>query len=260
MIFNAMFYEGTLAILILIVYFYIEPKYQNSKEKGFFSFRTICNLIIMLPFAEFIIGFLLQSNQCSLTNKFCFAVPDIFRHTLWYDIFYLRVNDAGNGAHWLDYMFLPILFFITFWVTKDAFFSALNAGFMVFLHEVIWFITYWFEYFQYFKTEGWLNDIAFFILVCTIGFIGIKKYSKRYSWIWFYYGIAWYCVWILYWLFDFGLHVTVINNSNLGNSQQFLETIYYNNFSINALEVFSWIIIFTVFLVNILKLRRELNY
>ena len=255
MIFNALFYEGTIAISILLLYFYVEPK-LNIPSKNFISTYNALRCLIALPFAEFLLGFILQSQSC-LNKPLCYGVPDIFQHSIIYDIFYLRVNDTGNGAHWLDYMLLPILFFITFWVTKDAFFSALNAGFMVFLHEVIWFIAYWFEYFQYFKTEGWFNDIAFFILVCTIGFVGIKKYGKRYSWMYFYYGIAWYCVWIFYWLFDFGLHVTVINNSNLGNSQQFLETVYYSNFTINAFEVFSWLIIFTVFLVNTLKLRSN---
>ena len=259
MILNALLYQGSLAIIIAVLYFYVEPRLKH--EKGFFASRNIVSMFLMIPFAEFFVGFLLQAEGCSPDNKFCIAVPDLFRHSVFYDIFYLRVNDTYNGAHWIDYMFLPLLFFFTWFLTKDAFFSALNSAFMVFVHETIWFAFYWVAYYQKYQYEGWFNDFAFFLLVGVIGAIGIIKYGKRYySNQWFLnFGLSVYVTFLVYWYIIDDFKVTVINNTALGDSLKFLVTQWYNDPLTNELEVFSWVIIFLIFVVNIYLVKRKEN-
>ena len=245
---SALLYEGILAISFLFLYFWIEPRV--SKNKKSFMYVAFCALI-SLPFIQFLVGFILQSQSCETKNNFfCVGTPDIVTHSFYYDIVFLRVNDTINGAHWIVYMFLPILFFITFYFTKDVFYSALNAGFMVFIHEVIWFLFYWLRYFDIFMNEGWFNDIAFFMLVCSIGFIGLKKYGKYYSTTFFFFGLFVYLAYLELWFLN-GFKVTVINNTALGNSRLFLETIWYNDPTTNFWEIGSWVIIFSVFVINI---------
>src|SRR5689334_19494205 len=103
MIFSAILYEGILSICALVLYFYVEPRF-NVEGKGFFSSKNICTIIISIPFMQFLVGFIFQSQTCETANNYlCFGYPDILNHSLFYDIFYLRVNDTFNGAHWLDY-------------------------------------------------------------------------------------------------------------------------------------------------------------
>lgn len=255
MILDALFYEGTLSVMLLIAYFYFEPKF-NVPSKKFLSMYNACRMLIALPFAEFLYGFILQDKAC-LGQPLCYGTPDIFQHNLTYDIFFLRVNDTSNGAHWIDYMLLPIIFFLTFYLTRDAWFSALNAGFMVFLHEIIWFAFYWVEYYNIYQTEGWLNDIAFFLLVSMIGFIGFVKYRK-----WFvnafFIGVAIpvYIFYLALWYVMDGLKVTVINNTALGSSTQFLITQWYNDLATNQWEVYGWILIFGLFTINLFWVKH----
>lgn len=251
MIFSALLYEGGLSIALLVAYFYVEPKF-NIPTKKFLSMYNGLRMLICLPFAEFIYGFLLQDQAC-LNKPLCYGIPDIFQHNLTYDIFYLRVNDTVNGAHWIDYMFIPIIFFLTFYFTKDAFFSTLNAGFMVFVHETIWFGFYWLAYFQYFVSEGWYNDLAFFILVSTMGFIALKKYGYYYKNSVMAFGTLLYTSFIATWYFAWQMKVTVINNTQLGNANNFLATQWYGNFTTNAFEVYSWVIIFAIFVLVIIE-------
>lgn len=251
MIFNALVYEGGLALAAMVFYFYVEPRYNS----GFM--KIAWKLIIPLPFMEFLIGFLLQSQACSPDNRFCVSIPDIFRHSLYYDIFYLRVNDTTNGAHWIDYMFLPLLFFFTYLLTKDAFFSALNSAFMVFYHEVIWFAFYWFKYYTAYQYEGWMNDFAFFLLVCTFGVIGFVKYRDYFRSKRFFLVTASYVLFLVYWYVKDNFEVTVINNTQLGNSLKFLITKWYYMPIPNQDEVISWVIIFSGFLINTYLVWRK---
>lgn len=297
MIFNALVYEGSLAIAALFFYFYVEPKYNNSeyfidwrgfKEKRKFliqlcsklpkgkywiegfkvSNSMIFSLLLGLPFMEFFVGFMLQSNACKAISSYsqifetpskflCVAVPDLFSHSLYYDIFFLRVNDTVNGAHWIDYMFLPAIFIFTYHLTRDPFFSALNSAFMVFYHEVIWFAFYWFKYYTAYQYEGWFNDFAFFLLVCTFGVIGFVKYrdyflTKRF------FGVSTaYILFLVYWYLKDNFEVTVINNTHLGDSLKFLITQWYYLPIPNQDEVISWVIIFSGFLLNVWLVSRS---
>lgn len=261
MIFNALIYEGILTLCAFVFYFYVEPKYNNSNvfftvNKRAFTNRDVFSLFVALPFMSFFVGFLLQDQAC-INKPLCYGIPDLFQHSLYYDVFYLRVNDALNGAHWLDYMLLPIMFIVTFHYTKDSFFSALNAAFMVFIHEIIWFVMYWTVYYFAFQYEGWLNDFAFFMLVCGIGIIGFVKYKKYYWNKIFALGLVIYSAFLVFWYFADNFEVTVINNTQLGNNLEFLITQWYYLPLPNELEVFSWLIIFEVFLVNVWFVLRK---
>ena len=95
MILNALILEGTISMCLLFAYFYVEPKF-NKPSNNFLSMYNALRIVICLPFAEFLYGFLMQSDACKAGNNLCFATPDIFSHSLMYDIFYLRVNDTPN--------------------------------------------------------------------------------------------------------------------------------------------------------------------
>lgn len=264
----ALFFETVLASCILFLYFYIEPRFNKKTKKSrihfvdfyfvylyiepkFLSMYNVFRMIIILPFMEFILGFLLQAKSCTTGSfSFCIAKPDIFTHSLFYDLFFLRVNDQPNGAHWIDYMFIPILFFITFYFTKDAFFSALNSAFMVFTHEVLWFIPYMIKYAPYLQYEGVISDVAFFILVGTIGFVGFTKYKRYYLNLTIFSGLGVFIGYLIAWYFLFNYQITTVNNVFLNSGSQFLQTQWYYSPVVNEIEVISWITIFLVFLVN----------
>ncbi len=247
--YQASYYLCALAIFLLFSFFFIEPRWNTTKiliqTKTYrVRHRDIAMCLTSIPFMYLLIGFLLQS-------------PELLRHSVSYNIFFLRTQDNVNGAHYFDYLMIPIMYFIALFLFDfDGFYSALTAGFLAFVHESIWFVFYYLTYGQYFNSNEAIWDFSFIIFISTVAFIYVKKYPSRIKTKVFGLGVACYVLFLELW-YSQGFKVTVINNTSIGNVKNFLSTVWYWDKSTNEFEVFSWIIIFCVFLLNLFYVRNR---
>ena len=90
-----------------------------------------------MPFALFFCYLILQDSSCN-GQFFCYHSPDILKHSIIYDIFFLRAGLAPENSHLFSELLVPLLFFPLMFALKDVKRAFILSAFFPFWHEIIW--------------------------------------------------------------------------------------------------------------------------
>ncbi len=212
-------------------YLVLEPYLERNKKHDLVRtfFKLSFSVVMLTVLLHLIVGA-------------SWRIPDSLEN-LWYDLFIIRVNNMPNGAHVWSYVTIPVLYFVILLWSKDEWYSFGVSVFHVFLHEGIWFVFYYLEYWGEINWETeFYADLTFLMLICTFGVIYSIKYSlKSLSLViggLFFFDFIWFC---------FGMPITSTNSRD-----QMLEyglTIWANDLSVNAVEVVGWLLSLVLMLV-----------
>ncbi len=215
-------------VTLWVLWFKTEPKYNHKLNKN--------NFLSVLFWLIYPISMLfLAANIVASTS---WRYPFFEQNNLFFNLFMTRVNNQETTAHSISYLTIPIFFFYCLYRTKDSWRSALASAFIVYLHESIWFVFY---YLNYWNTINWqteiIADVNFLLLICTFGQIYYKKYGFSNK-VWGIVGSQ--IVYDIFW-FAIGFPITCTNNSDA--MIRFGVTQWIDNLLVNMLEVGGWLIL-----------------
>ena len=167
-------------------------------------------------------------------------------------LIFARAGGTPNGAHLLSYIPLPLLGGWVAWkFRKDdpgnsylgaVYLGILVVGFGLAIHELLWIIFYFIQYYgmlALFAGSNFIEDI-FFSVMCLMLIVALWKYPfrklpmKTFLWPSVAYLVLMF-VWWAYW----GLPVSTINNYQFGQGV-YETTKWWADPFVNGVEIFSW--------------------
>jgi hypothetical protein len=204
------------------------------------------DLFFILGFSFFLFWLLGQSVDTCNGAFFCIGKPDIFNHSLVYDLVFLRAGAQQSGSHWFSEILIPILFFFTMFYTKNVKFGFIQAAFLTFWHEFVWLIPITLYRWQFIGSSF---DSPELILLGTSNIVAFWLFRKIYFTKAFALLNIPYVLYLGYWYFAAHMEITVVYTT---------PTPYYYNFLPNALETGGWFIVFCMIVANtvIIKYRH----
>lgn len=213
------------------------------------SFKTLqknqkLNLAIDLTIIFLISGFMfnliLQDTSCN-GNFFCWSNPDFLKHSLVYDILFLRAGLSPQNAHWSVELLVPIFFFVSMFVSKSVKFAVAYTGFWACYHEFTWSLSQ--MLYRYGQTAIWeilLSIVVFSVIIMkpklflNKSFLIVTLLMLSFLGAWFY--------------FD-NLNVTV----GLQPNQINVMTDNYDSWLTNFFEVGYWYLAFILLVLHIIR-------
>ena len=207
-----------------------------------------------VPFGLFLIYELGQNTDCSNIiniSKTIYlsgcqvGIPDIFRHSLYYDYFFLRGGVGLIGSHWSSQLFLPLLYFACLIISKGNYkFSFIMAFFYLFYHESQW------SLFQLIYNGGeYIADFVWILILCAGMALSIFCYHKFFLKKEFAILTSIYWFYLEYWQIVDSLRVTIVGTG---------PTIWYYSFVTNFFEVNGWALCLAILLAYTFIFRKEI--
>jgi hypothetical protein len=195
-----------------------------------------------MPFALLFCNLILADQTCN-GNFFCYHSPEILKHSLYYDVFFLRAGLANQlvVSHWFSELLIPILFFSLMFLLKDVKRAFLLAGFYPFWHELQWTIVQH----AYAKSTYAFGEYVWIGLAVAMSCIAIYAckeilFTKTFL-ILNFLNFGFLACWVY---FD-DMNVTVF-----GLGKQAAISIYYYQFETNFFEVGDWFVVFMIIFVS----------
>jgi hypothetical protein len=205
--------------------------------------RTTCAFLVGLTFFIVLtdIGWLTAWNQ--------YIAPDPN-----YLMFFLMARASGqpNGAHLPSYVSVAALGVYAAWRFRDSMYSVsadfyqaiLLVGFVVGVHEGLWLIAYFFNYYVVLGlalTSNFVED-AFFGIMCIMLIVAYWRYpNRKIPMRLFALPVAFYTAYLEVWS-AFGLPVSTINNWVIGQGI-YGTTQWFLNPMVNGVEIIGWLLI-----------------
>ena len=218
----------------------------------------VVDCLLMMPFALFFCYLILQDSSCN-GQFFCYHSPDILKHSIIYDIFFLRAGLAPENSHLFSELLVPLLFFPLMFALKDVKRAFILSAFFPFWHEIIWTTV---EHFYVGSNAGiyfgGLKLGEFLWIILTLLMSGLAIYVCK--------EILLTKVFLLmnlvnleflacWWVFD-SMNVTVTAPVN-----GIILSPFYHQFLTNFFEVGDWITVYFVILITVIYfIYRHPNY
>lgn len=165
--------------------------------------------------------------------------------------FFLMARASGqpNGAHLPSYIAMALLgTFVAFKYRKgyfaDAFQGIMVVGFAVAVHEGLWMIAYWGQYYGVLGlAEGanFIEDFFFFVMSLMLIYTYWKSPLRTIPLRWFAWPVIIYSAFLFVW-FAIGLPITTVNNFQVGQGV-FGVTQWFAVPWVNGIEIASWLLI-----------------
>lgn len=200
-----------------------------------------------------------------LTGTFYIVLSDIGWLDAWnlygadYRQLFLMARASGqpNGAHLPSYISICFLGFYMAWkhrkgVFLDTYQGILVVAFAVGVHEALWLVAYFAEYYIALGLAVGANFIEdfFFLVMCAMLIGGFWKSSLRTIrlkiFVW---PIIVYSGFLFVW-FSIGLPISTVNNWQVGQGVYGV-TKWFSDPFVNGIEISSWLLIAASFLVVI---------
>jgi hypothetical protein len=184
---------------------------------------------------------------------------------LEYDLILARSNGQPNGAHLFSYTLIPVLGLYVAMKYREkgdlpnSYLGLLVCALGVAIHESIWITAYYFQYWTFLDWglfDNILKDVFFFSMLLVFFYIYVKFPFQKIPIRTFLWPTVIYTVFILYWL-AIGLPITIINNFNLGQGVFMQTTLWADPFT-NALEVFSWVLLYALMFLAVWRLEKNI--
>jgi len=189
---------------------------------------------------------------------------------LEYDLIFARANGQPNGAHIVSYLGVVAIAWIVAVKYRDGpfpelFLGGLTGAFLVAIHEGIYIPFYYIQYAQYLDWSlltNVLKDISMFSEMVLFIF-AFKNYPfqkmnlKMFTLPAFFfaaYCVDWFFVPILFGYSPFP--ITIINNFKYGKTV-YMETAYWADPAVNAIEVVSWVFAFLLMAIAIMGGKKK---
>lgn len=243
---------GLESLELVLVYFTFTKGIEyllNSKHQFIRNKEIVIRLGIMIYFFSLLIGilFTILSNTINLQ----------------YILYFERVSQFYT-AHVSTDILIPILFFtictISYLKEKDitkidTYFASAFTMLMAFTHELIWNSIAFFYYPQvnftfYLTTESSYIE-AIIMLTLLVYKLKSDWFSIKALALTMLVNIPYYIFWV-----SLGFPITVLELTR----GYYIKIEYFQSLIVNQIEVHSWILIFTVFLLNLLVYKPHLVY
>lgn len=211
--------------------------FKTLQKNRKLNFVIDFSLIIFV--SAFLFNLLFQDTDCN-GNFFCYSNPDFLKHSIEYDILFLRAGLNPQNAHWSVELLIPIFFFITMFITGRVKFAGIYTVFWLCFHEILWGITQ--LYVNYPFSLIWIILLSI-IVVSTI----MIKPKLFVNWSF----VIVYCLSVSFlgtWASIDNLHVTVTIENGI-----VVLTDYYNSMVTNFFEVGLWVIMFILLVLHIIR-------
>ena len=236
------FLEESLSILgVVIVYVWIRPFLlkHNHIVLGLYHRESALRASITV----FIITYLGVAPVISLIEN---------SKGLVYDFIFLRTGDLGSARVSTQLVILA-LFLLSYYITRDVYFSSAFSLFMAFFHEMVFQILFELTPNAHLQGEFYsiVQLLSYLQASIALGFLSKKLGSSYYQQV-----SKWISLWLVYmliWFTFFNYNITVFNFSY----KVFTQTVYYSSLSVGFLEWFSWYGIFAIFVYALIKVKYK---
>lgn len=198
------------------------------------------DLASMIMASFFLFNLVFQDTDCK-GNFFCWSNPDFLKHSVTYDIFFLRAGLSQQNAHWSVELLIPVFFFVVMFAIKSVKFSVLYLAFFLCYHELLWSLSQ--ALYRYGQTAIW--EIFLCMIVSSVILIKPKLFLNKsflvITLLMVSFLVSWY-------VFD-DLHVTV----ELQENQINMITPYHSSLKTNFFEVGFWFVAFILLVLHIIR-------
>lgn len=188
-----------------------------------------------------------------------------------YDLIYARADGKADGAHIFSYVGIPIIIVLTAWRFKDIWLGYLVGGLLVAVHEIFWTSLYYLAYWPYINFDSLTNlfkDFASFYPMLFLLLFAFMRYRPQKLGVnAFKVPFLVYGLYLLLWFFlpklllgyEYYLPVTTLNlwNDELVRTI-WKQTIYWGTPLVDSLEVGSWVLLFALMALIVVKTKAEL--
>ncbi len=189
---------------------------------------------------------------------------------VWYDLIFARANAQPNGAHIMSYLGAVVFGLVVTYKYRpkgmERFLGDIAQGigaigFLGAVHELIWITFYYIAYAQYLSwtiLPEVIRDVSFVVMLILLVVTFWRYKGRRFSLGIFKWPILAYTIFCVAWFVVptfFGYYwfpITTINNPQFG-SGLYQETPWFGDWKINLIEVFSWVMLYSTFILQVLR-------
>lgn len=225
---------------------------RQKINKHYQTLNLLIDNFLSFGMMLYAIGLIMQDSNCGYKFGLCIAQLDpgnwdIFNHSLFYDIFFLRGNSNVEklgqvGSHWSSSLMIAVIFFFTAFYTWNRKFAFVQAAFVTFYHESLWHFTVVLHNGQ--LDIGYLLYVALIAGNIAVFFLFRRAYfTKEFLLL----SIP-FVLFLAYWWIADGMAVTVFGNYPTGTFMDALN---------NELEVLSWFLVTVILALNTIIIKRK---
>jgi hypothetical protein len=173
----------------------------------------------------------------------------------WVDNFlFARTTPSFYSAHTFSYLVIPIVYFISLYLTRNEFFSFAYTGFISVMHELSWVLFTPITAYTFGWNYPWLaGTINYLLLDLALGYVVLRQYKLRNTFIAVCGFIAYNGLWVA--LLGFAFTVSIVG---LQHPIVYVKTPFFWNAEVNLVENFGWILVIPIS-VLILKSQKLAN-
>jgi hypothetical protein len=167
---------------------------------------------------------------------------------------FTRTTNDFYSAHTFSYLVIPVVYFISLYMTRNEFFSLAYTGFISVMHELSWVLFTPITAYTFGWNYPWLaGTINYLALDLALGYVVLRQFKLKNTFIAACGFIAYNGLWIA--LVGFAFTVSIIG---LQHPIVYVKTMFYWNPLVNAIENFGWILVIPISIL-ILKSQRLTN-